>query len=86
MTNPIKRSEVSEQRVGDELYLYASDGETLTVLNGVAMLIWSMCDGAHTPNDMVQVLRDIFPDVDAGTLHRDIQECLDGFVEKGLLG
>ena len=86
MTNPLKRSEVSEQRVGDELYLYASDGETLTVLNGVAMLIWSMCDGTHTPGHMAHVLQDIFPDVDADALHRDIQECLDGFREKGLLG
>ncbi len=75
--NPAKPFGISEQRVGDELYVYAADGETLTVLNGVAMLIWSMCDGGHAVDDMVHVLRDIFPDMDADLLRRDVQECLD---------
>ncbi len=83
---PTKPSGISEQRVGDELYIYAADGETLTVLNGVAMLIWSMCDGAHQTGDMVAVLSDIFPDMDADPLRRDVQECLDAFRGKGLLG
>ncbi len=84
--NPTKQSGVGEQRVGDELYVYAADGETLAVLNGVAMLIWSMCDGAHHAADMVAVLGDIFPDMDRDALRRDIGECLDGFRGKGLLG
>ncbi len=84
--NPTKPSGISEQRVGDELYIYAADGETLTVLNGVAMLIWSMCDGAHQTDDMVHLLRDIFPDMDQDTLRQDMENCLNAFRDKGLLG
>jgi len=83
--HPLKRSDIPEQRIGDELYLTAADGETLTVLNSAALLIWSLCDGTHSEGDIVNALHRNYPDVDQNTLREDLASCLTGFRQKGLI-
>lgn len=83
--NPRKINKLREQRIGDELYVYGSGGETLIVLNTVAMLIWSLCDGEHDIPAMTDILADVFPDEDASSLRQDIEHTLRGFAEKDIL-
>lgn len=81
---PIKQDAVSEQRIGDELYIYGAGGETLTVLNTVAMCIWSLCDGTHTEAEMLELLHELYPDIETGSLREDIAHCLHEFRDNGL--
>lgn len=85
MQHPRKKSGIDEQRIGDELYLYGPGGETLSVLNTTAMMVWSLCDGAHTVSDMAEVLEDIVDAPARSELERDIRECLDELRTKNLL-
>lgn len=85
MQQPRKIDRIDEQRIGDELYLYGTDGEKLTVLNSTAMLIWSLCDGTHSVEDMVDVINDILPEVPGSELADDIQQTLAGLSQKKLI-
>ncbi len=82
---PARRTGLNEQRIGDEVYIFAAGGERLAVLNAVAMLVWSLCDGMHDRADMVSVLRDIFPETPVPVLETDLHACLDTFQQEGLL-
>ena len=62
-SHPRKREGLTEQRIGDELYLFAPNGEKLIVLNATSMLIWSLCDGDHGLTEMTTALHDIFREV-----------------------
>ncbi len=84
-SHPRKREGLTEQRIGDELYLFAANGEKLTVLNATAMLIWSLCDGDHGLTEMTAVLQDIFRDVSPRELREDIEQSLAQFQREGLL-
>ncbi len=83
---PTRQVGLSEQRIGDELYVYGANGETLFVLNATAMLIWSLCDGTHSETDMLARLCDLYPDIKPGVLRNDLEDSLRGFREKGLIG
>ena len=83
--HPRKREGITEQQIGDELYLFGTDGEKLTVLNATSMLIWSLCDGAHGLTEMTNVLQDIFADASANEVSTDINECLRLFQKQGIL-
>lgn len=85
MTRPIRTEGIRAQRIGDELFLHGADGETLTVLNATAMMIWSLCDGDHDVAAMTEVLADIHPETDRGNLAADIETCLGQFKRDGLI-
>ena len=83
---PTQQAGLSEQRIGDELYVYGENGETLIVLNATATLIWSLCDGTHPETAMLDLLRDLYPDIKPSVLRSDLEDCLRGFREKGMIG
>ena len=85
MHYPKTIQEIDEQRIGDELFIYGSNGEKLTVLNSTAMLIWSLCDGTHTVDDMVTVIHDIIPETDEIGLKEDIIQTVSGLSQKHLI-
>jgi len=73
------------QDMGDELLLYDSERETIHTLNPTARLIWELCDGTHTIEDMEQAIRAHFAVSDGHDVSEDIQEILKTFATKGLL-
>jgi len=85
MSNPDRRKDIDAQRIGNELYLYLPGGEALAVLNATSMMIWSLCDGDHSPEDMVTVLSAIYHELPQETLRADIQAALHEFQTKSLL-
>jgi hypothetical protein len=82
---PLKQPGLKEQRIGDELYVFSSSGDRLTVLNRQAMMIWSLCDGEHDAAGMATILIEIYPDVERNILQRDIDTCLQNFSNQGLM-
>ncbi len=76
-TYPIKRADISEQCIGDELYLYGPDGNQLLVLNETGMLIWSLCDGEHALQEIQEIIEEISWDRPADAIRRDIADFLN---------
>ena len=83
---PQRRSDLLEKPLGDETLLYDADGGVIHVLNATAQVVWALCDGEHTSEEMAQTLADQF---DLGDqfidLATDVQETLAVFAQKGLL-
>ena len=79
---PLRKQEILSKGLGDEVVLYSKDGKTIHVLNRTAHMIWELCDGQHSAQDMEKVLRANFqlldpqPDI-AGDIARSLQLLLD---------
>ncbi len=81
---PLARSDITVQVVGDEVMLYDADSEAIHVLNHSAYAVWKLCDGENTSEDIFEKLSAQY--TGAGSdLFEDIQEILQGFMQKMLL-
>lgn len=86
MSTPLqKRDGIREQVAGDELFLYDESGDELTVLNRTALLIWSLCDGNHSPEQMGDLLSKVYPEVPPDQILADVRTTLQDFKEQSLL-
>jgi hypothetical protein len=53
----VRRSDVAERWVGDDLVLYDSRAASLHLLNHTAAAVWHLCDGRNTPSQIGAHLR-----------------------------
>jgi hypothetical protein len=82
---PVRRSSVVSKKLGDETVLYDRETRAIHVLNPTAILVWELCDGKHSPEDMEESLRAEFQaDEKAGVLE-DVRLIIDRFRTEGLL-
>lgn len=82
---PIRRHDLIEQDIGQTMLLYGTKGKVLHVLNSTAKLIWKLCDGEHSLEDMEQVIREKFPLSGKYDVAQNIHLALELFAGKGLL-
>jgi len=85
VTNPIRNPDIVVKDIGGETLLYDTGDEAVHVLNPTAELIWELCDGEHTVEDMEQVIRAAFSVPDEHDVGEDIRLTLETFSGKGLL-
>ena len=64
----------------DEVLLFYPESGVIRVLNCTAKRLWSLCDGKHSRQDMIDVLRAKFPSTLLSTIERDV----DAFIAKAL--
>src|ERR1700730_11798357 len=72
---PQRRTGFLTQRLDDEVILYDPEQSRALCLNSTASIIWGLCDGAATVADMIELLRQAFPDAD--DIDRDVNEALE---------
>jgi hypothetical protein len=85
ITKPVRSPEIIVKEVGSETLLYSNHAGAIHILNPTAKLIWQLCDGNHTLEDMKQKITSSFS-VDAGyDIMKDIKQTLENFNEKQLL-
>ena len=83
--SPVRRQGITARDIGGETLLYSVDERAIHVLNPTAKLIWDLCDGKHTVEDMERVVRTSFSVARGHDLVIDIRRTLEVFVNKGLL-
>ena len=71
--------------LGNEALLYDGEGDMIHVLNPTALLMWELCDGEHSLEDMEAAVRDRFLVPDDTDVLEGIQSTLHTFAERGLL-
>ena len=82
---PIRKPSVVSKKLGDETVLYDQETRAIHVLNHTAILVWELCDGKHSPEDMEQSLRAEFQaDGETGVLE-DVGRIIERFHVEGLL-
>lgn len=82
---PVRKQGIIVQDIGRETLLYNAGGKAIHVLNPTAKLIWELCDGVHTAEDMEQEIRSKFSVVSKHDVSADIQKTLEVFASKGVL-
>ena len=82
---PVRKQGLIVQDVGSESLLYSAEGKVLHVLNPTAKLVWELCDGTHTTEDMERELRLNFSTAKEHNVVEDIKKTLDLFVSKGII-
>ncbi len=64
-------------RVGEALVVHTRGPATRHALSPSATLVWLLCDGRHTPQEMGQKLAAVFPEA-AARIHADVDRTLQG--------
>jgi len=83
---PIRREDVVCKQLDEaETMLYNPDTEALHILNPTARLVWELCDGGHTVEDMAAAIKAQCTGTEGGDILGDIQRTLDVFAARGLL-
>lgn len=82
---PKGRPDILAKEIGQETILYSDTDEAIHVLNATAKLIWKLCDGQHSLEDIARKLQEEFAVPEQHDVFADIQHTIKIFSEKGLL-
>ncbi|MCF6148549.1 MAG: PqqD family protein [Candidatus Kuenenia sp.] len=80
-----KQEGIITQDIGNEIVLRNADEKTIHVLNTTARIVWELCDGDHTVEDIEHTLREKFSIPDNVNVLNDILNTLSTLSEKGML-
>lgn len=67
-----------------ELLLYHPQSTATLYLNNTAALVWQLCDGSRTVEEIVEILSESFPD-SGGGMDKDVLDALTSFRDQGAL-
>ncbi|GJQ24909.1 MAG: PqqD family protein [Planctomycetia bacterium] len=84
-TKPLRKSDIAIRCVDNEAILYREGEKRIHILNPTARLVWELCDGAHTVEDMEKTMRANFSIADGRDVMKDIRQTIDEFACKGVL-
>ena len=84
-TQPQKRSGILSRDLGEELILYDRDQGSVCVLNITAGLIWRMCDGQNSAQDIADRLIEHHDVPGDASVTADVADMLSTLREMGLL-
>ena len=82
---PLAREDLVLQDLGTELMLYDPKNDSAHVLNHTAVVVFKLCDGKHSLEDIASEVKDKFKMNEEYDLSRDIRNFLEEFKAKGLL-
>jgi len=77
-------SQVIETDVGGDLGLYDAHQERVLILNRTASDVWLLCDGHHTPEEIVGILAGVY-DASPDDIRGDVERTLERFRAEGFL-
>lgn len=70
--------------IDGELLLYQPGETKILYCNQTASLIWQLCDGTHTKEEITALLKEGYPEA-AGTIASDVDETLSRFLDEGAI-
>ena len=82
-TKPVRKQGLIVQDMGRESLIYSAEGKVIHVLNPTAKLIWELCDGTHTTEDMERELKMNFFTSKEHNVVEDIKEDTCSFYQQG---
>ncbi len=73
------------EKMDDELLLYHPAETKVMYCNQTASIIWQLCDGKRTVQEIVELLAAAYPAA-ADEVENDVQATLQQFAEHGAIG
>ncbi len=83
--HPQKKNGIIAEVLGEEVVLCDPEADVVHVLNPTARVIWELCDGAHSPAQMMEALQAQFSVSPERNLAQDVEQTLSELAGKGLL-
>lgn len=86
-SRPKRRAGVRAKDIGGETILYDTDREAIHVLNATAGVVWELCDGSHSVQEIAGRLAEAFEATDDAGLdvESDVVDVLATLAKRGLL-
>jgi PqqD family protein of HPr-rel-A system len=81
---PRQATRITEYEVGDELVLYDPRNDYAHILNGTAAVVWWLCDGEHTEDQIAGELAAAY-DLAPSRVIDDVRNTLETFRKAGLV-
>ena len=81
---PVPAAGLELAEIDGELVLLHADRETVVYCNPTASLVWRLCDGQRTVEEIVALLAEAWPE-DAGRIRSDVVATLEQLVQGGCL-
>jgi hypothetical protein len=72
------------EMIDDELLLYHPGETKILYCNQTASLVWGLCDGSRTVEEITKLLCEAFPDA-AYTIPADVEATLEQFHQHGAI-
>jgi hypothetical protein len=79
---PLRKPEFRLEKMDNEILLFNPTTSNVLYLNESASVIWQLCDGQHSVEEMIKLLADVYPEA-ADAMRQDVQETLDLFINNG---
>ena len=84
MDRPKRKADYKLEEVDGELLLYHPGSTKILYCNETASLIWQLCDGTRSGEEIKVTLRETFPEA-ADSIAGDVEETLKKFLEHDAL-
>jgi hypothetical protein len=81
---PLRKSEFRLERMDKELLLFNPVSTRILYLNEQASVIWQLCDGTRTTEEMIELLSAAYPDA-SKSIGGDVYETLKIFIENSVI-
>jgi hypothetical protein len=84
VTNPTKTPQIETRDVAGDVLVHDPAHDKVHVLNATAGLVLELCDGAHSPTQIAQSLREL-TGAEFAVVNRDVETILREFAALQLL-
>jgi hypothetical protein len=81
---PKQKTDYRLETLDDEILLYHPSETKIMYLNPTASIIWGLCDGGRTAQEIILLLQDAYPE-SASEIAADVEITLDQFIEHGCI-
>lgn len=81
---PLPHGRFVIEEIDHESLIYRRPTKAAIYLNETATVIWKLCDGSRTVEEIIAILVESFPDA-AGDIAADVRETIDELVRSGAL-
>jgi hypothetical protein len=79
---PKRKPEYRLELVGEDILIYNPEDTKIISLNQTASVIWRLCDGSISVQEMIEALEEFYPD-SKNEITADVNATLDQFLETG---
>ena len=81
---PIHQENFHSEVLDQEIILYFPGGGQFLYLNQTAALVWELCDGSLSVDEIIQALQTVFPE-SAEEIRNDVADTLQMFQKHGCI-
>ncbi len=79
-----RKTDILREQLDDETLLFNPKTRNTYVLNDMADVIWGLCDGMHSPEEIADEIVSVL-DVEPDIVFKDVSKVLEEFIRQNLV-